>query len=59
MTAGLSAQNKMQNYVDDNTHVSFAGVVGSDTMPYISFSGQERAHGVGQQQQRSHPVLRG
>ena len=47
VTAGLSAQNKMQNYVDDNTHVSFAGVVGSDTMPYISFGGQEAPTGWG------------
>lgn len=40
MTVGVAAENKMQNYVDDNKNVSFAGVVGSDTMPFISFDGQ-------------------
>jgi hypothetical protein len=47
MTAGFAAQNKMQNYGTDNTHVSFAGVVGADTMPYISFGGQEAPTGFG------------
>lgn len=40
VTAGFAAQNKMQNYVDDNTNVSFGGVTGSSTMPFISFNGQ-------------------
>jgi hypothetical protein len=40
MTAGFAAQNKMQNYVDDNTKVNFAGVTGGNTMPFISFNGQ-------------------
>ncbi|HEX4756552.1 MAG TPA: TonB-dependent receptor [Terracidiphilus sp.] len=40
LTAGFAAQNKMQNYVSDNTNVNFAGVQGSTTMPYISFDGQ-------------------
>jgi len=39
-TAGLSAQNKMQNYVSDNKKVNFPGVTGSNTMPYLSFNGQ-------------------
>lgn len=40
LTVGVAAMNKMQNYVDDNTKVSFAGVTGADTMPFISFDGQ-------------------
>ena len=40
VTAGFAAQNKMQNYVDDNTKVSFPGVTGGNTMPFISFNGQ-------------------
>lgn len=47
MTAGFAAQNKMQNYVSDNTKVNFAGVLGSDTMPYISFDGQNAISGFG------------
>src|SRR5579863_9922137 len=31
--AGLSAENKMQNYVGDNQKVNFAGVTGGSTMP--------------------------
>jgi hypothetical protein len=41
MTAGFAAQNKFQNNVDGNTNVDFAGVLGSTTLPYISFNGQE------------------
>jgi hypothetical protein len=41
MTAGLSAQNKMQNYENSNTTANFAGVLGSTSLPYISFNGQE------------------
>ncbi len=40
VTAGFAAQNKMQNYVSDNTNVNFAGVVGANTMPFVSFDGQ-------------------
>ncbi len=40
MTAGFAAQNKMQNYVNDNTKVNFAGLTGGTTMPYLSFNGQ-------------------
>ena len=47
MTAGFAAQNKMQNYKSDNTKVNFAGVLGSDTMPYISFDGQNPITGFG------------
>ena len=39
-TAGIAAENKMQDYVDDNKKVNFAGVTGGSTMPYISFNGQ-------------------
>lgn len=39
-TAGVSAQNKMQNYVSDNEKVNFAGVTGSHTFPFLSFNGQ-------------------
>lgn len=39
-TAGIAAENKMQDYVDDNKKVHFAGVTGGDTMPFISFNGQ-------------------
>jgi len=41
MTAGLAAQNKWQNNVDGDPGVSFAGILGGTTMPYISFNGQE------------------
>jgi len=47
MTAGFAAQNKMQNYVSDNENVNFAGVVGSNTLPYMSFDGQEPVTGFG------------
>ncbi|HEV2326427.1 MAG TPA: TonB-dependent receptor [Terracidiphilus sp.] len=47
MTAGFAAQNKMQNYKSDNTNVNFAGVLGSDTLPYMSFDGQEPITGFG------------
>jgi Carboxypeptidase regulatory-like domain len=47
MTIGFAAENKMQNYGTDNTHVNFAGVVGADTLPYISFGGQEAPSGWG------------
>ncbi|HEX8711981.1 MAG TPA: TonB-dependent receptor [Terracidiphilus sp.] len=47
MTAGFAAQNKMQNYQSDNTKVNFAGVLGSDTMPNISFDGQNAISGFG------------
>ncbi len=40
MTAGFAAQNKMQNYVNDNNNANFPGVTGGGTMPYISFNGQ-------------------
>lgn len=40
MTAGFAAQNKMQNYMSDNEKVNFPGVTGSNTMPYVSFDGQ-------------------
>jgi len=39
-TAGIAAENKMQDYVDDNKKVNFAGVTGGSTMPFISFNGQ-------------------
>jgi hypothetical protein len=47
MTAGVSAQNKMQNYVNDNQKVNFAGVLGGTTMPFISFGGQNAPTGFG------------
>lgn len=40
LTAGMAAENKMQDYVDDNTKVKFAGLQGGSTMPFISFDGQ-------------------
>lgn len=40
LTAGISAQNKMQNYVSDNEKVNFPGVTGSNTFPFLSFNGQ-------------------
>jgi hypothetical protein len=40
MTLGVAAQNKMQNYVDDNEKVNFGGVTGGIAMPFISFNGQ-------------------
>jgi hypothetical protein len=39
-TAGLAAENKMQDYIDDNEKVNFAGVMAGKTMPFISFNGQ-------------------
>lgn len=47
MTAGFAAQAKMQNYVDDNQNVNFAGVLSGTTMPYISFGGQNAPTGFG------------
>ena len=41
MTAGFAAQNKFQNNQNSNTNVNFPGIVNSNTMPYISFNGQE------------------
>jgi hypothetical protein len=41
MTAGFSAQNKFQNNQNSNNGVSFPGIVNSNTLPYISFNGQE------------------
>ena len=41
MTAGFAAQNKWQSNIDGDPGVSFPGVVGGTTMPYISFNGQE------------------
>jgi hypothetical protein len=41
MTSGFSAQNKFQNNANANDNVNFAGVLNSDTLPYISFNGQE------------------
>ncbi len=46
MTAGVSAQNKMQNYQNTN-HQSFAGIVDGTTMPFISFNGQNAPTGFG------------
>lgn len=45
--AGLSAENKMQNYVGDNQNVNFAGVTGGNTMPIITFNGQNAITGWG------------
>lgn len=47
MMAGLSAQNKMQNYVNDNQKVNFAGVLGGTTLPFLSFGGQNAPTGFG------------
>jgi hypothetical protein len=41
MTAGFAAQNKLQNYLNSNPNVSFAGIANSKYLPYISFNGQE------------------
>src|SRR6201996_2518479 len=41
MTAGFAAQNKFQTNQNANNNVSFPGVLNSNTMPYISFNGQE------------------
>jgi hypothetical protein len=41
MTAGFAAQNKYQNNQNSNNNVNFAGIVSSNTLPYISFNGQE------------------
>jgi hypothetical protein len=40
MTAGFAAQNKYQNNLNANNNVSFAGILNSNTLPYISFNGQ-------------------
>ena len=40
MTAGFAAQNKFQNNLNANNNVNFAGIVNSNTLPYISFNGQ-------------------
>ena len=47
MNAGVSAQNKVQNYVDDNQKVNFAGILGGTTLPFISFGGQNAPTGFG------------
>lgn len=41
MTAGFAAQNKFQNNQNANDTVKFNGVLNSNTLPYISFNGQE------------------
>jgi hypothetical protein len=41
MTAGFAAQNKFQNNQNANNGVNFGGIVNSNTLPYISFNGQE------------------
>ena len=41
MTAGFAAENKFQNNQNANGNVNFAGVANSNTLPYISFNGQE------------------
>jgi hypothetical protein len=46
-TAGFAAENKMQNYGGDNTHVNFAGVTGGNTMPIVTFNGQNAITGWG------------
>jgi hypothetical protein len=46
MTAGVSAQNKMQNY-QNTSKQSFAGIVDGTTMPFISFNGQNAPTGFG------------
>lgn len=40
MTAGFAAQNKFQNNQNSDGQISFPGIVGGTTMPYISFNGQ-------------------
>jgi len=40
MTAGFAAQDKFQNNLNTNNNVSFAGITNSNTLPYISFNGQ-------------------
>ena len=47
MTAGFSAENKMQDYKTDNEKVSFPGVTGGITMPIITFNGQNAISGWG------------
>lgn len=46
-TAGFAGENKMQNYVGDNQKVNFAGVTGSNTMPIVTFNGQNAITGWG------------
>ena len=41
MTAGFAAQDKFQNNLNTNNNVKFAGITNSNTLPYISFNGQE------------------
>jgi hypothetical protein len=40
MTAGFAAQDKFQNNENTNNNVKFAGITNSNTLPYISFNGQ-------------------
>lgn len=40
MTAGFAAQDKFQNNQNSNNSVKFAGITSSNTLPYISFDGQ-------------------
>jgi hypothetical protein len=40
MTAGFAAQNKFQNNQNSDGPVSFPGILNGNTMPYISFNGQ-------------------
>lgn len=40
MTAGFAAQDKFQNNENTNDSVNFAGITSSNTLPYISFNGQ-------------------
>jgi len=40
MTAGFAAQDKFQNNENTNNNVKFPGIVNSNTLPYISFNGQ-------------------
>lgn len=40
MTAGFAAQNKYQDNRNSNNSVSFAGIMNSNQLPYISFNGQ-------------------
>jgi hypothetical protein len=40
MTAGFAAQDKFQNNENTNNNVQFPGITNSNTLPYISFNGQ-------------------
>lgn len=40
VTAGFAAENKSQDYVNDNQNVNFPGVTGGTTFPLITFDGQ-------------------